>query len=185
MKEAILTAPCDEPGGRVVRSVYSMDLTVENLKRFWELSKPFKYLFNKEISNDFKTFCELFLYEGKGGLQSNGLFWVVDDFVGIFYMDNIRHGVSRLEADVHYTFFDRRHRGRTELVREMVKYLFCKYNFQRLNAEIPLYAKKGTFEFATAVGFRREGRRRKAQWHNDDWFDVLEFGILKDEALKS
>ncbi len=177
----VLSAICAEPEGEVERFVYPMFLTPENLKLFWEKSRNFKYIFDNSVNGDFKRFCELFLYGGPAGeLCSNGLFWVVDDWVGIFYMTRIIPGQ---DAEVHYTFFDRRHRGRQELSREMLKYVFRKYNFRRLTVEIPLYASRHTFDFVVSMGFKKEGRRRKAIWHNDDWFDVASFGILKEEAL--
>jgi RimJ/RimL family protein N-acetyltransferase len=178
--EPVLTAVCPEPHGDVIRNVYPLQLSVENLKIFWEKSRSFKYIFDEEVGGDFKKFCELFMYAGPHGLQSNGLFWIIDDWVGMFYMTRIRPGI---DAEVHYIFFDRRHRGRVDLAREMIKYAFRKYNFRRLSVEIPLYATKHAFEFITFIGFKKEGRRRKAIWHNDDWFDVAEFGILKEEAL--
>lgn len=178
--EPILTAVCAEPHGEVIRNVYPLQLSVDNLKIFWEKMRGFRHIFDKDVNGDFKKFCELFLYPGPNGVCSNGLFWIIDDWVGIFYMTRIRVGQ---DAEVHYTFFDRRHRGRVELAKEMVKYAFRKYNFRRLSVEVPLYATKHAFEFISSCGFRKEGRRRKAVWHNDDWFDVAEFGILKEEAL--
>lgn len=183
MAEPALKWVCDEPEGPVERSVYPMQLTPDNLKIFWEKSKAFKYIFDNSVNGDFKKFCELFLYAGPNGeLCSNGLFWIVDDFLGIYYMTRIVPGV---DAEVHYTFFDRRHRGRVGLSKEMIRYVFMKYNFRRLSVEIPLYATKHAFDFITQLGFKKEGRKRKAIWHNDDWFDVALFGILKEEALVS
>lgn len=183
--EPVLTAVCFEPGGEVERAVYPMMLTVDNLRVFWEKSRQFKNLFDVHVNGDFKTFCELFLRNGVDGtVESNGLFWVVDDFVGVFYMTDIRIG---FDAKTHYVFFDRRHRGRVHLAREMLKYVFMKYNFRRLSTEVPLYATPAVIDFIRACGFAREGRRRKGAWYsggeNPDWFDVLSFGILKEEAL--
>jgi len=179
--EPSLTWVCDEPEGPIERAVYPMPLSPENLKLFWEKSKNFKYIFDNAVGGDFKKFCELFLYNGPNGeLCSNGLFWIVDDFVGIYYMTRI---VPGLDAEVHYTFFDRRHRGRLGITLEMLRYAFMKYKFRRLSVEIPLFATKYSFEFITQLGFKKEGRKRKAIWHNDDWFDVAIFGMLKEEAL--
>lgn len=179
--EPVLTAVCDEPEGQIERSVRPMILTVENLQRFWEESRHFKTLFSAQVNGDFKKFCELFLYSGPDGeLRTNGLFWLVDDFVGVFYMTSIK---PCEDAQVHYAFFDRRHFGRETLTREMIKYVFRKYNFRRLTVEIPYYASRLAFQFTESVGFKKEGRKRKAVYYNDDWFDVAQFGILKEEAL--
>lgn len=181
-KEPILTAVCHENRGTVERCVYALDLTPENLRLFWEKAKQFNYLFDQEVRGDFKKFCALLLSNGEGGVQPNGLFWVVDDFVGIFYMTRIRPG---LDAEVHYTFFDRIQNGRVTLTREMLKYGFQKYAFRRLSVEIPLFASEHTFHFVGALGFRPEGKRRKGIWHNDAWFDVKLYGILREELLEN
>lgn len=179
----ILTMVCQEPDGPVTRCVYPLRLTPDTMKIFWEKARKFKYLFDMEVNSDFRKFCELLLSDGKGDqLQPTGLFWVVDDFVGVFYMTRIRPG---LDAEVHYTFFDRRQKGREELALEMIRYAFRKYNFRRLSVEVPMYATSHAFRFVESLGFRHEGRRRKAAWHNDDWFDVKLFGILKEEALST
>lgn len=178
--EPILVVTCHEPEGAVERSVRPMKLTLENLRIFWEKARQFKYLFDSEINDDFAKFCRLFLQEGPNGVESKGLFWVVDDFVGVIYMNRIVVGVDAL---VHYTFFDRRHRGRHELIREMIRYGFRKYNFRRLSVEVPMYAQRATQQFVLHLGFIEEGRKRKLAWHNDDWFDVKLFSILKEEAL--
>jgi len=181
-KEPVLVAACSEPGGTITRSVYALQLTPENLKLFWDKARQFNYLFDQEVRNDFKKFCSLLLSDGPNGVQSNGLFWVVDDFVGVFYMTKIQPGK---DAEVHYTFFDRRQNGRVNLVKEMMKYVFQKYAFRRLSVEIPMYASAHTFHFVTALGFKREGRRRSATWHNDAWFDVMLFGLLREDILET
>src|SRR5512134_735316 len=135
---------CDEPEGGVVRSVRFMPLSMQNLKLLWEKSREFDTLFTEEINGDFKKFLELFLRKGPDGIETNGLFWVVDDFVGVFYMTHI---VPSVQADVHYTFFDRRHHGRVELVKKMLRYGFLRYNFVRLNAWLPVYVKRNVFKF--------------------------------------
>lgn len=180
MPEPVIVADCAEPGGVVTRSVYPLHLTPENMKKFWEKARQFKNLFDEEVRGDFKKFCSLLLHEGKDGLASNGLFWVVDDFVGVFYMTKIQPGK---DAEVHYTFFDRRQNGRVNLTREMLKYVFQKYAFRRLSVEIPLFASAQTFHFIVALGFRVEGVKRKAAWYNDAWFDVKLFGLLRENIL--
>src|SRR6266496_5379230 len=128
----ILSAVCPEPEGKVVREVWRMPVTIENLETLWERSRIFKTLFAEEIRGDFKKFCELFLSYGAEGIELNGLFYVIDDFVGVFYMTDINPGV---DAKAHYTFFDRRHRGRIGLVKAMLKYAFTHYGFRRLSTE--------------------------------------------------
>lgn len=178
----ILSARCSEPEGSIVRSVRSMTLTPSNLHKFWEHSRQFKTLFTKEVNDDFLKFLELFIVSDKEGLpiDCNGLFWVVDDFVGVLYMTDIKPGYDAL---VHYTFFDRRQRGRQPLIRKMLKYVFEHYGFRRLTVEIPKYAVDSTNAFVRSLNFKEEGRKRKAAYYENQWFDVMIYGILREEVI--
>lgn len=181
MSEPVIVVECVEPEGTVVRNVYPMQISIDNLRIIWEKTRHLHHLFDAPVRNDFKRFCGLFLKGDIDNFSSTGLFWVVDDFKGLFYLTDIILGN---DAKVHYIFFDGRHRGRKELCKEMIKYVFRKYVFQRLTTEVPYYSKEGVFLFVTALGFKKEGRKRKARWYNDAWFDLGIFGILRDEALK-
>jgi Acetyltransferases, including N-acetylases of ribosomal proteins len=180
----VLSVECWEPKEKVVRNVRFMPLRPEYLKRFWEESKKFRALFTQDINNDFKKFLDLFIDGGPDGMtpSTKGLFWVVDDFVGIFYMDNIVPGI---DAHVHYTFFDRKQSGRVPLVKAMLKYCFTKYGFKRFTVEIPFFAYKGTFTFVEGVGFKHEGRKRQAANFDGTWFDVNVYGMLREDILNS
>lgn len=178
----IVTAVCREPEGIVVRGVYPMQLTQENLQLFWEKARKFTTVFNTEHRKDFKLFCELFLsQESDGTPRAHGLFWVVDDFVGIYYMTHI----TQIDAQVHYTFFDRRHHGREELTREMLRYAFRRFGFWRLNVEIPDYVSVHTYGFVSALGFKKEGKKRKAVEFKGARRDVITFGLLREEILEN
>lgn len=168
---------CQEPEGAITRRVYPMALTPDNLKRFWELTSKFRILFDAEVS-DFQQFCELLMSrDGGDNLSAHGLFWKIDDFVGVYYMTNI----AAHDAQIHYSFFDRRQRGRQQLTRMIIKYVFEQYGFRRLSAEIP-YAAKGTFQFVEQVGLKHEGRKRKSILFDNEWFDARCYGILREEA---
>ena len=176
---SIITAICNEPEGTFVRHVYPMALSLENLHRFWEKASQFRTVFNSDVRGDFKAFCELFLSLDGNIPRAHGLFWVIDDFVGLYYMTHL----SDHDCQVHYTFFDKRHKGREELTREMLRYAFRTFGFQRMTVEIPLYASRNTFGFTHAIGFKKEGVRRKCIKYKDDWFDAACFGLLRSEAL--
>lgn len=174
---AIFSCECHEPKGVVTRSVYPMPLTAGNLKEFWEHAKNYRTLFDAEVGGDFKKFCEMFLSMDEDKVWANGLFWRIDDFTGVFYMTHIQD----TDAQIHYSFFDRRHHGRQVLTRKMIQYVFNRYGFQRLTAEIPYFA-NGTHGFVQEVGLVPEGRKRKAILFDGEWFDVKCFGVLREEA---
>lgn len=178
MSEPIFTCICDEPEGKIERSVYKMPLTYDNLTKFWEKSRQFKTLFSKEINDDMSKFVELFLAQDGNELTANGLFWVVDDFVGVYYLTDI---YAPFDAQTHYTFFDRRHKGRSDMTRKMVEHVFNKFQFHRLSVEVPLYA-KSSLSFIESVGFKKEGRKRDGVFFNNQFFDCNLYGILKSEV---
>ena len=173
----IFSCECDEPNGVVTRSVYPMALTPSNLKKFWELTSQFKVLFDAEVGGDFQKFCELFMSRDGDNLYAHGLFWKMDDMVGVFYLTHILSN----DAQIHYSFFDRRHKGRQHLTRMMIQHVFSKYGFRRLSAEIPYFA-KGTFEFIEQLGLKHEGRKRKSVLFDGEWFDTKLYGVLMEEA---
>jgi hypothetical protein len=53
-----------------------MDLSMDNLRIFWEKSKGFRTVFRDEVNGDFKKFCELFISQDGERLRAHGLFWV-------------------------------------------------------------------------------------------------------------
>lgn len=178
LEPAVVTAICDEPEGKVERSIRFMPLTLDNLRQFWDKSKQFPTLFGEEISSDYVRFLNFIMHEGPHGIEINGLFWVVDDFVGMFYMTEIEPG---FDAQVHYSFFDRRQKGRVELSRAMLRYAFERYEFRRFSVEIPLFVSKMTLNFIEEIGFKHEGRKRRKALYKGQWFDVSCYGLLKEE----
>ena len=179
LDEPVVTTTCREPEGTFERNIYRMSLSPENIQRVYERAKKFRTLFSDEINGDPRKFTETFISEEDGIIRANGLFWVIDDYVGLYYMTHIEEH----DARVHYTFFDRRHIGREQLTRDMIKYVFDYFGFRRLTTEIPMYASKHTFDFViNRLGFTKEGRRRQAVEYKGQWFDIMTLGILREEA---
>lgn len=187
--QPIFDIKLNEPEGEVIRNVYPFEMTIDNLKRFYDNAKQFPALYGKEIMDNAQEFVDLFIsYESDGNITMPGLLWVIDDFTGMFYLNNILQDTQGLvDANVHYTFFDRRHKGRIPLVRKMLKYVFEKYHFQRLSVEIPLYTVSkqknlATIKFVSECGFFYEGKKRKASYYKENWYDVNLYGILHSEV---
>src|SRR5690606_16516863 len=123
-----------------------------------------------EVAGDFEKFVNIFISVSEDGtLQSDGLFWVVDDFVGVFYMNNI---IPTIDATLHYAFFDKRMKGRIDLCIEMINFIFEKYQFRRLTVEIPTYASPHTsYIVEKVIGFKYEGKKRGFRYFDGKWFD--------------
>jgi RimJ/RimL family protein N-acetyltransferase len=182
MGDPVLSISCDEPEGTVVRHVYPLIFTPENLQKFYNKAKKFRTLFGREILT-VEDFQKIFMrVDSAGQYTLNGLFWVIDDFVGVLYLTDI----GDIDALAHYTFFDGRFKGREPLVKAMLTHVFTRFQFlHRLSAEIPTYTPFITRHYAKIFGFKREGSRRAAAKYKDGYFDVLLYGILRAEALSN
>lgn len=178
--QPILSVVCDEPEGKIVRTIRPLRLSKQSLHILFHKFEQFRTIIGLEFDGSFEQFCNLFLSQNKDGtVDSNGIFWVVDDFIGVFYMTDYRPGV---DAVIHYSFFDRRHKGRVNLIHQMMKYVFEVLKFHRLTVKIPLYAKQSVMYFTeTFLGFRKEGRLVEAVFFDGKWFDINIYGMTETE----
>jgi RimJ/RimL family protein N-acetyltransferase len=179
MPDAILTIKCNEKGGTVERKVYPFEHTRESLNKFYEKSKDLKTIFSKEFFGDYEKFMATFFTRDKeGNPVPQGLFYIVDDFVGMFYITDI---YPEIDAQCHYLFFDKRHLGREDLTKAMLQWLFDTFKFHRLSVELPNYASDTTRMFIQKIGFHYEGKKIKAAKLNGEWYDCNLYGILNEK----
>lgn len=168
---------CHEPGGDVERHVWPFTFTPEATQALYAAASQYPILFGKKLDG-IDTFLSYFITQNlSGDAEPTGLMWIVGDFLGMFYLQDI----TLDEATVHYSFFDRRHKGREPLVKEMVKMVFQKYGFKRLNAYVPAYAGMVPRLFVERCGFKIEGTKRKAAWWQGRDFNVYMYGILPED----
>jgi len=174
----VLSAVCPEPEGDVEREVWPFSFTREHTQKLYQKASAFPVLFGRPLKSS-EDFLSYFITQNlSGDAEPMGLIWIIDDFVGMFYMNNI----SDIEADVHYSFFDRRHKGREPLVKAMIQHVFKKYDFVRLNVSVPAHAGIRVRIFVEKCGFRIEGKKRNASWWKGQWFDTYMYGILREEV---
>lgn len=175
----VLSGTCKEPEGTFQRRINLMPLSVDNLKSFWEKAKIHRTLFNEEIRGDFKEFLKVFISENAAGhIEPNGLFWVLDDFAGVYYLSKI---VPGRDAQAHVNMLDGRFKGREEISKRLLRHAFETYGFQRLTVHVPVYIKPNVIRFIRRLGFVSEGRIRATVPLHGKWFDVFAFGILENE----
>lgn len=168
---------CKEPEGEFERTVWQFKFTREHTLKLYEKAKQFPVLFGRPLTS-LEDFTSFFITQNlSGDAEPTGLIWIIDDFVGMFYVNDI----TNTEANVHYSFFDRRHKGREGLVKAMATKLFEDYRFVRLNAYIPTYTGIRVRLFIEKCGFKMEGRKRKSAWWKDRWFDTYLYGLLPED----
>lgn len=173
----ILTSICNEKGQDIERSIYFMTLSPDNLRSLWEKSQKYQNLFGFEIHGNFEKFASLMLTGDEQSIAPTGLFWVVDDFVGVFYMTRI---IPNVDALVHYIFFDKIHKGREGLIKDMIRYGFDTFKFNRITVELPDYASGHAFTMIEDIGFNLEGCKQKASENKAGWHDVFLFGLTRE-----
>ncbi len=175
--DVIFTCVCNEPEGEVVRTVKLFGFTKENLAKLYERIQRFSTFMGYEINN-FQDMLGFFIREEtQGALIPKGLALVVDDFVGLFYLTDI---IGLEEATVHYTFFDRRHKGRVEICKKALAYTFNHFQFHRLSTQVPGYA-VFTQKFVESLGFVKEGKLRKNRLSRGKYYDTFVYGLLREE----
>ena len=67
-----------------------------------------------------------------------------------------------------------------EVLEYLIDYAFNKMNLHRLEAEA-LEFNEASVMMLEKIGFHLEGRLREAKYHNDKYWDILRYGLLKSE----
>lgn len=172
-----LTVECKEPEGTFQREVKLCQLSKAKLRYLYDKLKQFDVLFDKGIVDSDSFIQSFVVINNDGTIEPVGIIVEVDD-VGIIRFTEIEPNVS---ANIHVTFWDRRFRGREELVRQVLAYAMEIFNLHRISAQVPLYANPllGAIE---RVGFKKEGRLREATLFRGKWFDVNQYSVLRGEV---
>lgn len=174
----VLTVDCTESKGIVSRTVREFPLSIKNIQALYVRASRFPTLFGQEGPKDFPSFLQILMHEEEKAIRPNGLMWAIDDLVGIFYLSDIQAGT---DANIHFSFFDQRLRGRLQLCRRMVQLTFEQFKFRRLTIELPEYIRGNTPLFVEQLGFQREGCKRLATTFANRWFNVRIYGMLYEE----
>jgi len=155
-------------------NVEPLVLTPEKTKFLWRMFQKFPQILPNHLRGDVKWFMQL-LTDPESlwfEFQNDDAEWV-----GVMWCNNIVVGV---DAEAHIFFWDRRLKGREEVVREMIGWVIQTLNLQRLSTYAPAYA-RATIRFIKRVGLVEEGVVRKAFPHNDRLYDYHLFGVLREE----
>lgn len=175
----MLRFKCDEPGGTIVRYVKPAELSFAVLTGYYDRLREFKTVFNSYVRNNLDDFIRLFVTgDGSDGVRATGLIWEVDD-VGILYLTEIAIGHDAL---AHFNFWDKRLRGREDLIRGMMKHVMEMLDLHRVTVEVGMFSGKWLLNSIERMGFVREGRKREAFKFKGEWFDSIIFSMLRSEV---
>lgn len=171
---------CDEPEGAIGREVHLAEISREALVHMYQKLKDFKILFDDYTQGDAKAFLDKFIeITPEGEIKPKGLLLRVDD-VGVIFFANI---VPNDSADVHISFWDRRLKGRANLVKKALKFAFESFNLYRISTTIVESNRVGYIKKQIELmGFQKEGCIRGASLFEGKRKDLLLYGILASEV---
>ncbi len=115
-----------------------------------------------------------------------GAFLKEDDFyIGDVGFEILKQNQMGGIAEIGY-FIDKSHWGKgyaTETANLLIVHCFSKYNFHKVVASCD---KRNTASEKVMIkcGMKKEGEFKKQRFKNNEWFDELKYGILKEEWLK-
>lgn len=177
MTQRLLTSKTiiDDGKNRVMQVPY----TRANIVALYRRCRKYRTLFNTELREDISAFASIFLDQhGEDIFDARGIVWAINDLDGMFYITNIQPD----QATVHFALFKKELRSDFALGKKMLKFLFERFQFQRIAAEVPVYVQPWVFTYVREVGFTNEGRKRRSTRFDDKYFDTEMFSILKAEA---
>lgn len=169
---------CNEPEGQVLRTVRHFDFSKENLDRLYSQISKFPSFMGVEIKN-YQDMFRFLIDTRDGKITPRGLCMVIDDFIGVFWLADIK---ALHEASVHYTFFDARHRGRVDLCKLAIDFAFKHFQFQRLWTQVPTPA-IGVNKFVSSLGFKLFGTARRNTYFQGKFHDTNMYDVLREEYL--
>jgi len=144
-------------------------VTPGNLKRLWEKMSQFD-----QIWADGHPEAEDFV---KDVMSRDNAYFELPEH-GVLYLTEIFPGRS---ACGHFCFWDRRLRGKEEIVKEMVEWSFDTFNLERLQVSLPDFA-KATMRFVERIGMQKEGILRKAHHYKGEFLNLHIYSFLRGEV---
>lgn len=163
------------------KNILDVDSELQNTVRDWRNSDDVKkYMFNeqnisteehrnwlKSLENSNKSITFVIFYENSP--------------IGIVSLVNINN--YHKTADWGFYIFSQENRGKgigTNVLYKLINYAFNEINIIKLNCEA-LETNSNVIQLYKKMGFAVEGIRRKNIVKNEQRFDVIMLGILKEE----
>ena len=157
-------------------NVRMMTLTPAKVVELWRKLSRFRTLFSDLTRGDFGSF---FAY-----VVSGDTFWL-EIYDGNFLVGLVvLEGMGQLiDAEAHVLFMDRDLTNKVPVCKAIIRWLFATFPLQRLTVQIPtIYM--AVVRLVNDLGFRREGRKRRAVLISGKWVDVFILGLTRSEAVR-
>ncbi|ABR30133.1 GCN5 family acetyltransferase [Thermosipho melanesiensis] len=132
----------------------------------------------KVETEDFQFFSETRIVEIPRRIVLN---FFDDEFVG-FVSFNMRY-FNRNAYITYYVKKEKRGKGYgKKILKYSIDYAFEEMNMNRLTAEVYEY-NEVSIKLLEKFGFKKEGRLKKAKFHNGRYYDIFIYGLLKNERV--
>lgn len=95
---------------------------------------------------------------------------------------NVSHTQPFVDGMLHFLFFDRKLRGKEDVLLSIIRQVFMLAKLRRMTCAIPSDRVTG-MQMLGRLGFKKEGRIRKKFLRNEKYLDVFVYGILREEVF--
>jgi len=149
-----------------------LELDPDKIKKIWGYFSSISGILDDLVKDNFERFCQKF--------YSMDTIWLeLKDGNGLLYATDV---IPHLSASVHFVYWDRKLSGREAMSLECLQWLMEVADLHKVNAWIPDFCKVA-HKFAERLGFKREARIRDWSYSQGRLYDVLCFGMTKEEVF--
>ncbi|ABS60796.1 MULTISPECIES: GNAT family N-acetyltransferase [Fervidobacterium] len=96
----------------------------------------------------------------------------------------VEFDVRVVNKNAYMTYFlKKQYRGKglgREMVKKAIDFAFNELNLNRITAEVYEY-NTASIKILESLGFIQEGRLRKAKFHNSRFWDIIVYGLLRED----
>jgi hypothetical protein len=147
------------------------------LEALWDKMRQYPQVFDDVIPRTFEVFKE-------GMMAPTNQFYEImqgEETIGLAAATQVR---PRLDANMHVVMFDRRLRGREEVLKAAMRDFAKRAQLIRMTVSLP-EDNRTAIKLVSRLGFKLEGVMRKAHLRDGIYRDYHIFGILREELYDS
>ena len=131
-------------------------------------------------SDDLENMSEVRMYPANMPVEMVFSIELEDKLIGEFRFTRMRWFNRKSELSI---ILKKEFQGKgygTLVMKKMIEFAFNKMNLYRLEAEVVEF-NEISIKMIEKLGFKKEGVLRKAKYSNGQYYDILRYGLLKDE----
>ncbi len=131
-------------------------------------------------SDDLENMSEVRMYPANMPVEMVFSIELGDKLIGEFRFTRMRWFNRKSELSI---ILKKEFQGKgygTLVMKKMIEFAFNKMNLYRLEAEVVEF-NEISIKMIEKLGFKKEGVLRKAKYSNGRYYDILRYGLLKDE----